>query len=125
VSSFWNSADSTGGLKRKPCISDRICVVLGRDAGDEDHEFVAAEPGDRVALPDARAKAFRHPAQELVPDRMSERVVDDLRTGRGPQVQRRQRLAAPMGLRDRHAVVQEKPVGKSGQRVVEGEVLDT
>jgi len=53
-------------------------VLLGRDAGDEEGELVAAQPGDRVALSDVLLDALRDLTEELVPDGMAEGVVDDL-----------------------------------------------
>ena len=53
------------------------CAVVD-EAVQENRELVAAEPRERVALPQARLEPARHRDQQLVADQVAEAVVDDL-----------------------------------------------
>ena len=100
-------------------------VLLGADARDEQRELVAAEARDRVALADVLLDPLGDLAQQLVADRVAERVVDDLEAVEVEE-EDGQPLVVPVGLGhgERQAVVEEQAVGQVRQRVVEGEVLD-
>ena len=96
-----------------------------RDPGHEQRELVAAEARHRVALADVLLDPLGHLAQQLVADRVAERVVDDLEAVEVEE-EDGQPLVVAVGLRhgERQAVVEEEAVGQVRQRVVEGEVLD-
>ena len=82
-------------------LDDRVPNALcerGRVRGllqlrHDDGELVAAEAGNRVELPDAAAQPVGDDLQQLVADRMSERVVDALEMIE-VEAQHRQALAA-------------------------------
>ncbi len=59
-------------------VGDAARFVGTGDPFDDDHEFVAAEAGQRVAGSDGSKEAVRHDAKELVPDLVPEVVVDHL-----------------------------------------------
>lgn len=50
------------------------------DAGQHDHELVATEPGDDIAVAHGFLQAVRHFDQQLVADMMAQGVVDHLET---------------------------------------------
>jgi hypothetical protein len=66
-------ADGFGDAPRQP-----LRVGRAGDIGLDDGEFVAADAGDRVGVPHAAAQSSGHRPQQLVADRMSERIVDVL-----------------------------------------------
>ena len=53
------------------------CFVVA-ELVQENRELVAAQPGERVALPQARLEPARHRDQQLVAHQVAEAVVDDL-----------------------------------------------
>ena len=55
-----------------------VGLVLVAELVQENRELVAAEPGERVARPQARLEAARHRDEQLVADQVAETVVDDL-----------------------------------------------
>ena len=55
-----------------------LACASSLQAVQENRELVAAEPRERVALPQARLEAARHRDQQLVADQVAEAVVDDL-----------------------------------------------
>ena len=55
-----------------------LACVLVAERVQQNREFVAAEPGEHVALPQARLEPARHGDQQLVADQVAEAVVDDL-----------------------------------------------
>ena len=63
-------------VERLDGLGDAPRQVLGvGDVADvrlDDEKLVAADPADRVRIPDAAAQPFRHHAQKLVAGRMSE-----------------------------------------------------
>src|SRR6202042_3545316 len=63
---FVNSGDKIGYVRR----------IL--NAGLNDRKFVAAEPRDQISLADAPAQAQGDAFQELIADRVTQRVVDAL-----------------------------------------------
>ena len=57
---------------------DGVGLLLVAEPVQQDRELVAAEPGERVALPQTRLEPARHRDQQLVADQVAETVVDDL-----------------------------------------------
>src|SRR5512132_1970441 len=106
-------------------LRDLCGVSLVRDGGNEHREFVAAEAGNRVSLPDAAADPLRDSAQQLIADRMAQGVVDYLEVVE-IQKERRELLLGPVGLHNGHVepVVEEEAVGHSGQGVVKSKMPD-
>ena len=83
------------------------------------------EAGHRVSLAHARLQPLRHRLQQPVAQAVAERVVDDLEAVE-VQEEHAQPLLLAVGLRDGdvQAVVEEQPVGQTGEDVVVGEALD-
>ncbi len=86
---FERLGDCAKQALRKPF---RVLPVIG--AGLHHDEFVAAEARDQVARPDNRAKPVCNLLQQLIADRMAERVVDGLEAVEVDQLQRDVALAA-------------------------------
>ena len=57
---------------------DRVGLVRVADVVQQDRELVAAEPGERVALPQAGLEPARHGDEQFVAHQVAEVVVDDL-----------------------------------------------
>ena len=94
---------------------DGVVVAL-----DQDGELVATEPGDGVAGPDRAAEPLRHPDHQLVPDRVTEGVVDHLEVVEIDEQQGQRTQAAPVLLQGvGHPVGEQRPVGQPGQLVGE------
>ena len=55
-----------------------LACVLVAELVQQNRELVAAQPGQRVALPQARLEPARHRDEQLVADEVAEAVVDDL-----------------------------------------------
>ena len=96
--------------------------VIGA-AGGDDREFVAAEPGDQVVAAQGAGEPLGDAADQLVADRMAERIVDvlemveiDVEHGRG-------RTALAHLLDHRLEPLAEKDaVGQPAERIVQGEM---
>ena len=96
-----------------------------RELGLHQREFVAAEPGQGVAGPDRARDPAGHRAQQLVADRMAERVVDLLEAVEVEEEDRGQAtFAAGMGQGLAEPVEQQGAVRQPGQRVVQGQPPD-
>ena len=57
---------------------DGVGLLLVAEPVQQNRELVAAQPRERVALPQARLEAPRHRDEQLVADQVAEAVVDDL-----------------------------------------------
>ena len=102
-------------------------ILGGADVPDVDQydgEFVAAEAGNGVDLPDAGFEAARGLAHQFVAGRVAERIVDGLEA---VEVDVEQRDPAALALRGEEGALQpileQGAVGEAGQPVVEGEEL--
>ena len=98
--------------------------ALALQAGEQHHEFVAAEAGHGVLQTHAGFQARSDQSQHGVADRMAERVVDVLEV---VEVEEQQGAAQIMALEQGdllgQAVHQQGAVGQVGQRIVVGQVL--
>ena len=100
-------------------------VARSGNAGLDDGEFVAAEPGHEIGVPHAVAQAARDGLEQFVADGMAERIVDALELV-DVDIEHRELLAAPLDalklalepLAEQHAVRQ------IGQRVVMRQMRD-
>ena len=94
------------------------------DAGLHDGEFVAAEPGDEIGLPDAAAQAGRHGLEQFVADGMAERIVDALEFV-DVDIEHRKLLAALDALELAFELLaKQHAVRQIGQRVVMRQMRD-
>ena len=111
--------DGVEQLPRDPSQHRGLVEVL-----DDDHELVAAEPGQEVGVAQRGGERRAHALQELVADPVAERVVDVLEAVEVDE-QHADAAAAALRLRDRlrEPLVQQQAVGQSGQRVARGHVL--
>ena len=91
----------------------------------QDREFVAAKPRDGVALAHRDANALRDDPEQLVADRMAERVVDALEVVE-VEIEHRHRLAVRFHAREpfRHFLAQQHAIGQLRQRIVARHVRD-
>ena len=82
-------------------------------------EFVAAEPGDLVRVPDGALQTAGDAFQKLVPDRMTERVVDVLEAVEVEKVDG-EVFPAPASPDERflQLLAEEDPVGQAGEGVM-------
>jgi hypothetical protein len=100
-------------------------VVGAVHAGEHDQEFIAALAADRVGVADTAREPQRNALQQLVAHQVAERVVDCLEA---VQIEEQQRdavaLAGGVGEGLLQAVVEKRPVGQAGQRVVMGQEGD-
>ena len=99
--------------------------TLGRGVGQEDEEFVAAATRERVAVAQTLGEPLPHELEHFVAGGMAERIVDDLETIEVHEEDAQGRVAA-LGLGESvgEAILEEEPVRKTGETVVEGHVLD-
>ena len=103
-------------------LRDRDGVRLAACAVEQQRELVAAEAGGGVALAEASAQAVGHRAQQLVAGVVSVAVVDRLELVDVEQQHAHARAAALERVLE--AVVEERAVGKLGERVVERLALE-
>ena len=91
---------------------------------DDDHELVAAQARQQVDLAQRRRECRRHGLEKLVADPVSQRVVDILETVEVDE-QHADPTAGALRMRDRlcQALLQQQPVGQTGQRVARCHVL--
>ena len=99
---------------------DRVGLVRVADLVQENRELISAQPGERVALPQARLEAARHRGEQFVADQVAKAVVDDLEAVE-IEIERRERAGgapllellepAPEPLHEHRAVAQ------PGQRI--------
>ena len=94
------------------------------DGGLNDGEFVAAEPGRHIGLAEATAQALGDALEQLIADRMAERVVDALELV-DVDIEHRQLLARPYRLqRLFQPLAEQDPVRQVGQPVVMRQMRD-
>ena len=94
------------------------------DRGLNDGEFVAAEPRRHVGFLEAAAQALGDRLQQLIADRMAERVVDALELV-DVDIEHGQLLARPYRLeRLFQPLAEQDPVRQFGQRVVMRQMRD-
>ena len=105
-------------------LGDLHGAPLGILVADHEHgELVAAEPGDDVVAADRVHEPGRDAAQQLVADRVPERVVDALEVVEVDEHHRDLALGVALE-RLAHALAEQRAVGQPGQRVVVGLVLE-
>ena len=94
---------------------------FGLQVHGQDHELVAAETGDRVAVAHQLRETAGDRHQQFVADLVAEGVVDGLELVEVDEQHRDDAFAA-VQTRDRllGAVEQQQPVGELGERVVDG-----
>ena len=97
------------------------CACL--DFGQQHHEFVASLAADGIGEADARLQALGDRLQQLVADRMPERIVDVLEVVE-VQIHQGDLLAMTLRERDRlrQAVGQQRTVRQSREKVVLGHI---
>ncbi len=98
---------------------------VGGDILEEDREFVAAQPRDAVAGPDRAVQALTDDLEQRVAGGMPEAVVDGLEL---VEIEEEDRGidAGPgaSGERMRQPVSEQRPVGKSGQWILERQTAE-
>ena len=100
----------------------RVTAALSLDVVQEHGELVAAQARREVARLQRAAQAPGDGLQQLVADRMAERVVDRLEV---VEVEEEDRVVAPArGEQLAELVEEQRAVGQAGQRVVVGLVLE-
>ena len=116
--------DGVGGAERGDDAGadglQRGLVVAGR--GD-DREFVASQPRHQIVAAQRLREALRHAADQLIADRVSERVVDVLEVIEIDVEYRGRRRTVLDALDYRlQPFAEEDPVGQAAQRIVEGQM---
>jgi hypothetical protein len=131
----WCQCDADAGVRadlvaqtiaRQPhCVkyavderADRFAV--GR-AGLDDGEFVAAQPGNQIAVPDAVLQTGSHGLQQFVADRVPERIVHALEFIDVDVKYRALHIAVQFAP---DLVVKKHPVGQAGESIVVREMRD-
>lgn len=101
---------------------DLDVVGVGQVLAEED-EFVAGDPGQRVAGADHRGQPLRDGDQQLVADGMPVGVVDPLETVEVDE-QHRRGAVGPLGPSSRmlQPLLEQQPIRKPGHRIVQGDV---
>ncbi|MCU0615895.1 MAG: hypothetical protein MUD17_02255 [Gemmatimonadaceae bacterium] len=88
---------------------------------DQHREFITAESGDRVAASHRAAKTLRDHLQEVVPGRVTERIVDGFEVVQIDQEHSGSGMPAiAFGARQRlsQTVAEQRPVRQPGERIV-------
>ncbi|MCY1409390.1 hypothetical protein D9M71_247390 [compost metagenome] len=103
-------------------LGDQRRGVGSIDAVQQDGEFIAAHPRQRVALPQAGAESRGDLDDEQVAGQVAQAVVDQLEAVEVDEQHREGRLpmAAAAGHGAGQAVGEERTVGQAGERIVEG-----
>src|SRR6185437_8635411 len=103
--------------------SDRLQRIRIRRADGDDGEFIAAEPGDEIVAAQDAAQPLRHVEDELVADRVAERVVDVLEVVE-IDVEHRGRwtAAAHFGDHGFQPLAEIDAVRQAAERIVHGEM---
>ena len=117
-------ADGVGRAQRgDDAVGDRLQGgVIGAGGGD-DREFVAAEARHHVVAAQAAAQPLRDAADQLVADRVAERVVDVLEVIEIDVEDRRGRRALAYLLdRGLEPLAEEDAIGQAAERIVQGEM---
>ncbi len=99
-------------------------LPLAREIRHQDDELIAPPAGSGVALAQAPGKARGDFAQQPIPGRMPQRIVDRLEAVE-VQKQYRHPLAGALGPGERHPqpVFEQRAVGKPGEPIVERELM--
>ena len=105
-------------------LGEPDCVERRLNRGLQDGEFVTAQPGNRVSLPQAIRQAFGDGLQQSVADVMPERVVHRLELIEIEKVERQQPTPARISQGLFQLLVEQHPIGQVGQCVMMGEMLD-
>ena len=95
-----------------------------RQAALDDAEFVTAETCDAVGSAQAFAQPLADLAQELVTDRMSQCVIDHLEVIEVEPKNGEGLIATQLEETIRDFLVELDAIGQTGQRIVQGHVLD-
>ncbi|MPN02000.1 hypothetical protein SDC9_149213 [bioreactor metagenome] len=105
-------------------------VIHGDNIGSISHiqhqhnELITADPGNGIGLTEAELQALGDHPQQIIPHRMSQRIIDNLET---IHIQKQQGKAGvhPVGKGAGllQAVGQQHPVGQAGQGVIAGNVF--
>ena len=124
-------ADLVAGSEHRP---DQSVEDLGGDHGgvlglgdivEQEHELVAAQPGDRVRLAALALQPAGHLDEQGVADIVAEGVVDSLEA---VQIEEKDRhpAAPPLGLDHRlsEPVAEQQPVGQAGEGIVMGQPVE-
>src|SRR6476660_126370 len=84
-------------------------------------ELVASQPGDHVPTADAPLKPLGHGNQELVPDEMSQAVIDGFEAVQVDEQRPEQSIAGASGLREcvSQHLHEERSIWQPGQRIVQ------
>ena len=103
-------------------VENRADILLGLAVVQIDDEFIPAQPGYHVVLPNAGLQAAAHLLEQLVAGAVAQGVVDLLEVVHIDEDQRKPgRLVA---VKVSHGMVevihQQGPVGQLGQRIVQG-----
>jgi hypothetical protein len=90
-----------------------------------DQEFVSSDARHRILIADLPLQPFGTLLEEKIPDRVPERIVDDLEAVEIEEEDRDQLAAAASGGDGLHQpILEQAAVGQSGKPVVVGEKLD-
>ena len=114
-------ADRVGRADRRDqAVGDRQQRRDGRSRRGDDGEFVAADAGDEVVVAHGVGQPLRHRADQLVADRMAERVVDVLEVVE-VDIEHGRRRAALAHVRDHRleALAEKDAVGQAAERIVQ------
>jgi len=107
-----------------PALACRI-LLPRPEVLEHDDELVATQTGDGIALANTVAQPPGNLLQEEIPLFVAERVVERLEVVEVDEQQGALPTAAGTGRHgNAQAVVQQAPVRKAGQRIVEGQLLD-
>ena len=115
--------EGDGQLGLQP-LGDQCRLAGVLDPVDDHHELVTAEPGDEVGRADDRAQAAGHRHQQGITRPVTEGVVHRLEPVEieeqegGPDT-----AAPPAGQGAFEELDEQRPVGQTGERVVQGAVL--
>ncbi len=105
-------------------LRQRLGLVAGADPGQNDHEFITPEPGEGVGGARDRAQPCRSSLEQPVAGGVPERVVDLLEVVQVQEHDRDVRAVPPRRIeRVIEPVPEQDPVGKAGQQVVVGQML--
>ena len=111
------------GKRRQYFFGTDVCILWMRYVREQDDEFIAPLPADRVAAAHARPQSIRDGLQQAVADRMAQGIVNVLET---IHVQKKQCQLALATAGQRYclfqSVAQQYPVGQIGQTVVLGQI---
>ena len=110
--------------RRHGSLGESVCLGGITKVVDEQGELVSADPRGDIGLPGHRRQPARERGEQLVSDRVPERVVDILEIVQVDEQDRGDR-PVPSGQRQRMpgAVGEQDPVRQFGQRIVEGTVV--